>query len=580
MGMVLKPMAIRGPILFFLLTLAVFLAVRVPFLTKEYAPEEAAWIRAGQGVAQTGFPWTYLGEQTPGAWAYWKGPLFPWLLGAGFKVFGEHEWVARGIPLLFALGQIILVWLISIRIWGKEKGRTIGLVAAAILAIHPFAIQNAVQVDIDGGLVGFFALLILYAAWPVVNGLEASKDDWRFLFGASFFSFLTRFDTSLMIFFALAAIYLTRRGPRAALQLCLLFLGAIVLYFAVVGAYNASFHQFPKTFAPFQNLVRQAIGSFGAKLAAAPIPAVAKTTYSGRLSDLLGNRNFGKLTPVINALLPTSAFLTVSFAWLTLPFTFLIIFICAWFLKKRVFRDPAIAYLGLPAFTIFLAFTIVAPSFNYPRYIHTVVLLIIILISWFFTALLENGVASKRMLAAAVLVVAAIALLVWNTEASVLLFADRVRSNPIRAGEAAVATGAAGAVLGLVLKKDRAAMNVLLIGGGVYLVFAVSTTGLDLGKPYSLNAYYGNYGFKVAAAYLDKRASPSDTLITVDTLGYYYGRPYYDINLCNADPASCETGRRGYIADYDTPPNRFDALTSGLREVATFGTIHIYQFGT
>lgn len=86
-------------------------------------------------------------------------PFIGLAVSVAFHLFGEHEWSARLVPLLFGLGSIVLVF----RIGSKVASREIGLVAAALFSLAPLETLYGAHVDPQGLPVTFFALLLLLA---------------------------------------------------------------------------------------------------------------------------------------------------------------------------------------------------------------------------------------------------------------------------------------------------------------------------------------------------------------------------------------------------------------------------------
>ncbi len=554
-----------------------FLLIRLPFITKEYAPEEAAWVRAGQGVEQTGFPWTYVGEQSPGAWAYWKGPLFPWLLGASYKIYGESEAASRSVPLIFSLGQIILIYLLARRIFNTDIGGKIGLLAAFLITINPLAIQNSLQIDIDGSMVAFFALLIIYSAWPLFAAEKnrTSKQFW-YLFFASLALFLARFDLSLMLYFSIMAFAVISREYKLAKSLLLLFLAAIIAAILIFALYNGAFGQLQKTIDPFANLAGQLSGTMLSRLGI-PIKLAPSVTegVGSRLYDVFPGFKGKPLAPIATALFPTAALLTVVFVWITIPLVALLIFSLFLLIKRKAFLKKEVGFLLLPAAIIFACFIIVAPSFSYPRYLHTSLVLFTILLSYVLLEYYESlkiywSNISEFLIAGGI--VAAFFILKLSPLGG-LLFDDRVRANPLFAGFALLATVVLTLVFAVILKQPRSIAVFLCTLLVLYLSFSGAIISKDLRKPYSLNAYYGNYGFKEAGEFLKSAAYKNSVVVTVDTAGYYYGRPYYDINLYNPKTMP----KADFIAAYRVPPARFANLIDDNKKIASFGTVEIYS---
>jgi 4-amino-4-deoxy-L-arabinose transferase-like glycosyltransferase len=80
-------------------------------------------------------------------------------LSSSFALFGEREWSARLVPLLFHLGSIALLF----RLGEKVFSEAIGLVAAALFAFAPLGTLYGAHVDPQGPPVTFFGLLLLLA---------------------------------------------------------------------------------------------------------------------------------------------------------------------------------------------------------------------------------------------------------------------------------------------------------------------------------------------------------------------------------------------------------------------------------
>lgn len=60
------------------------------------------------------------------------------------------------------------------------------------------------------------------------------------------------------------------------------------------------------------------------------------------------------------------------------------------------------------------------------------------------------------------------------------------------------------------------------------LIWQVKTNLNNSRKPYSFTSLYGNYGFRQAGEYLKNKLNKDDIVVTIDAIGYYYERKYYD----------------------------------------------------
>ncbi len=83
-------------------------------------------------------------------------PLLPYLLAFSFKIFGIGLFQARMWPMTYGCLTILVVYLVSRRIWGSGGG----LVSALLIAVNPYA----VMIDrwaINESLISFFPLLAI-----------------------------------------------------------------------------------------------------------------------------------------------------------------------------------------------------------------------------------------------------------------------------------------------------------------------------------------------------------------------------------------------------------------------------------
>jgi 4-amino-4-deoxy-L-arabinose transferase-like glycosyltransferase len=59
-------------------------------------------------------------------------PLVPLFVSFSFRLFGEHEWAARLVPILFSLGSTMLVYLLGAALGGRRLGLLSGFVYALL----------------------------------------------------------------------------------------------------------------------------------------------------------------------------------------------------------------------------------------------------------------------------------------------------------------------------------------------------------------------------------------------------------------------------------------------------------------
>ncbi|MCS6825852.1 MAG: glycosyltransferase family 39 protein [Caldilinea sp.] len=89
-----------------------------------------------------------------------KPPLFLWLLGGFFKLFDASAAAARIPNILFSTLSIVLVGALAQRWWGRRSA----LIAAAAMALNPFAISFAPTVFTDPLMVMAWLLALCTAA--------------------------------------------------------------------------------------------------------------------------------------------------------------------------------------------------------------------------------------------------------------------------------------------------------------------------------------------------------------------------------------------------------------------------------
>lgn len=85
-------------------------------------------------------------------------PLLPLLLSFSFFVFGESEWSARLVPIVFSLGSILLVFLIVRKLWDK----TSALYASFLMVFLPMFAYFGRMVNHEA-LTLFFVLSVIYS---------------------------------------------------------------------------------------------------------------------------------------------------------------------------------------------------------------------------------------------------------------------------------------------------------------------------------------------------------------------------------------------------------------------------------
>jgi 4-amino-4-deoxy-L-arabinose transferase-like glycosyltransferase len=148
-------------------------------------------------------------------------PLIGISVSLAFHLFGEHEWAARLVPLLFGLGSIPLVYRLGSKVFSRETG----LVAAALYSFAPLDTLYGAHVDPQGPPVTFFALLLL-VAYEEGRPLVAAG---ALLLGAGF-DWPIHYLSGLLALHALLFRPDRRRWAIGLLAASLLLVGAFLLY--------------------------------------------------------------------------------------------------------------------------------------------------------------------------------------------------------------------------------------------------------------------------------------------------------------------------------------------------------------
>jgi len=90
-------------------------------------------------------------------------PALVWLVAAVFRVFGEGEWVARLVPIVFSLGTFgLLLWLLM-----RAYGCRLAAIAGLFYAVMPMSVYFGRMVDHEA--ICLFCMMAAAVGWTLTN---------------------------------------------------------------------------------------------------------------------------------------------------------------------------------------------------------------------------------------------------------------------------------------------------------------------------------------------------------------------------------------------------------------------------
>jgi len=147
--------------------------------------------------------------------------LLPWLVALFFKIFGEHEWAARLIPIFSSTASTILVWLIVKR----SAGDSAAVLSAAIFATMPMELCWGQMVNFEP--LALMCSLIGFLGWSVYESTE--KPAWRWLMIAGFIgAMLVAWTGYIVVVTGCALLLVFQRKKHGRLALGLLGMGVVL----------------------------------------------------------------------------------------------------------------------------------------------------------------------------------------------------------------------------------------------------------------------------------------------------------------------------------------------------------------
>jgi hypothetical protein len=490
-----------------LVVILIFFALRVPHLHREYTLEEPHIVKSAEAIMRTGYPLIYFGEQDGKIINLWKPPGFVFLLALYYKIFGVSETASRLLPLSFSFGQLILILLAPLLFWKDHRlNERIALLAGLLFAIHPYAILNSIQIDLDGGVLAFFITLFLFLVFRILTSSRQNSWEKPALVCVFFLAFATKFEPSLMA--AVIAMVATYRFRKSLLQHIFGHLViAIMTFFALFLLYNQSFGHPEATLLPLS-----------------VIGKITTQTLAPRLDSL------GNVTDLIRW--RGSIILLLRFtSWLTIP-TILLAFYCLirFLINKETKQDRAIPFL-LMWISVFVGiYLLFGWSGDYPRYFAPIIPPLFLLIGFVIAEKFKSF--KPATLSSLTLPTLSITLLlIILAERLNTLFLDRITGwIPSLAIPFLSLLTISSLMILLLARKKQASPIVLLILLSLNFVQSGIQDYHDLTTSYSLTNFYGARGFKEAGTFLRQhvRTKPNTVILTVNPVAYYWGGKYFE----------------------------------------------------
>ncbi len=486
-----------------ILILTVAFLVRLPYLTREFVLEEGLHIKVVEGVLKTGYPYVYLGEQEPGSIFVDRAPVLFFLIASSFKLFGESELTARLVPMLFSLAEIFIVVYFTNSIFTRKQSKLVAIVAGLFLALHPYVIQNSLQIHFDGIFSFFSTFFLLLSLNKIVKKQNSWKDHLQLAI-VLFFAFSLKYEASLIS--VLIVLFFALFFYRKFLTIFFIFsLSSIGCFFGIFYLYNLWFGHSDLFWVP----ISRVLWVFEKIL----IPKFTSIEASTKSRKLWADNYY----------------LLIRFlSWLSIPTILLLFFSFLEIIKSKVItKNPQVVFLFLWIFIFSGIYILGGWAGDYPRYFAPVMPGISILIGLAVVNTLyklQNGINLRAILLIGLLSV----LILIITKSSGFLFLDHITGWVPKLQNPFFVILLSG-MLFITLARTKIIPSYLML----FLIFLnlgqIFFQNLhNLATPYSLTNLYGYGGYRESGQFLKQHFSNQDVVYIFDPIGYYFQGKYYD----------------------------------------------------
>jgi len=147
-----------------------FVLLCLPQLHRPYVGDEVDFVKVARALVERGtheydrgFIDDVLETTQFQKWVF-HPPLYMWVLGLTFAIFGECEVTARGLGMVLGLLSLGLTFGIARRVAARGMSELAGALAVVLSATNPYFIQACLLIDIDGTIFTTLILLLIYMA--------------------------------------------------------------------------------------------------------------------------------------------------------------------------------------------------------------------------------------------------------------------------------------------------------------------------------------------------------------------------------------------------------------------------------
>lgn len=484
-------------------TFAIFvlaIALRLPYITRQFTLEEAFHARVIKTIQETGFPLVYKGEQQELTVFGDRPPTLFLFFLIPLSVFPDSEWAFRITPLFFSILELLVLFLFGKKLFGQARLWPAIPLALFFISIHTFAIQTSTQIHFDQ-IFSFFSTLFLFFALTVLLQKDTSTKKYFLLGLLFFFAFSIKYDPSLVLILivSVGAFIHFRRFLPGFLVTCTVSASLFLIIYYFYNLQNGS----PQTFWVPIELI---LGVFKSNV----IPKLAEN----QTTKHLWAENY---------------YILIRFlSWLGIPTLLLGFYSLIHILKSKLYQDPKILFLLIWVAIYTISYLAVGWSGDYPRYFAPILTPLFILISIVLT---DNYLTLQKKLTAMTILIPIIfsIVLLFALSYNGFLFLDRI-SGWVPHLQIPFFTILISACAIIFILARKASGNLFLTISLVFLALAHTTLSNlhDQKSQYSLTNFYEVSGGKEAGIFLKNNLPKNSIILTYDPVSYYYKGIFYD----------------------------------------------------